>query len=200
MSNRTPFITLISLAAAVVVVLVLTIPGYEQLSQKRAELISEQTRLEEAKEINQKLQDLIAQYNQYKNQAGKISMALPTEEDIPNLLVTLETMAAENGLVLQSLDASSPALSTERMVSPRSSREGQVTPPSKPYQQLDIKMSLNGSYGALKNWLASLEQNLRIIDVKTISFGSGKGEGMVTEEGGASDIFDYDIGAVTYYR
>ena len=187
---KSPIIAFFALAALVVVILVLTLPAYQGMSQKKSDLKLEEERLEETKEINGKLKDLAEQYEAHRAEAEKIMMALPSKEEIPNLLVSMEAISAENGMLLQSLGFSIQSDNTGRLAA---GEEGQIAPPGQQFKKLGLDMSLNGSYSSLKNFLASVEKNLRIIDIESIDFGASEGEG-------ASDIFEYSIQGVTYYR
>ena len=112
------------------------------------------------------LAELISRYQQINtNDLSRINQALPQGKDIAGLLVQLQNLAENNGLLLASVSVSDP---TEPMAGKNGKAE---------IQQLSVNLSLIGSqnniYRQLKEFLDSLETNLRLFDVSAVYFTPG---------------------------
>lgn len=130
--------------------------GWEPLFKTRDEISGLQN---ERKILNQqlnKLKDLNEKYQELKktNEAGKIDAALPSREEFAALIVNLEAIAGENGLFLESINFVG------------SGRSG-----NKDYRFLDIQLKMSGSYESLNSFARSLENNLRLVDLKLLKVG-----------------------------
>ena len=112
------------------------------------------------------LAELISRYQQINtNDLSRINQALPQGKDIAGLLVQLQNLAENNGLLLASVSVSDP---TEPMAGKNGKAE---------IKQLSVNLSLIGSqnniYRQLKEFLDSLETNLRLFDVSAVYFTPG---------------------------
>ena len=123
-------------------------------------------------EVNKReifLKDLSELTNHYQqinaNDLARINQALPQGKDVAGLLVQLQNLAENNGLLLASVSVNDP---TEAMAG----KDGKSD-----IQQLSVNLSLIGSqnnvYRQLKGFLNSLETNLRLFDVSAVYFTPG---------------------------
>jgi Tfp pilus assembly protein PilO len=89
-----------------------------------------------------------------------LSYALPAEADTPGLAVQLNAIAVKSGVKLSSLDMTVPAEAA-----------GVATGMPLSVQPLDIVMSIdNAPYDKMKIFLFNLQNSLRLIDVRTLTF------------------------------
>lgn len=89
-----------------------------------------------------------------------LAYALPPEADTPGLAVQLNAIAVKSGIKLSSLDMTIPA-----------SVSGVAGGAVLSVQPIDIIMTLdNASYDTMKIFLANMQNSLRLMDVRTISF------------------------------
>ncbi|MBU0624834.1 type 4a pilus biogenesis protein PilO [Patescibacteria group bacterium] len=112
----------------------------------------------------QYLQELELALTDYKSinseHKRKLNLFLPTNEDMPGLLVQLDEIARRNGLVLSSIDT----LVNEKEVGPGGAKK--------------MRVSANiggGSYEQFVLVLNDIERLVRLADVQSISFSSGEG-------------------------
>jgi len=115
---------------------------------------------------------------------------LPQRQEIPELIVQLEALASENGLILESLDIKEKKRATETNEK-KAAVSSQI---SSQINILEISLALSGSYPAFKGFLEALEYNVRIMDVQKIEFSFKKGQ----EEGAAFLGFNLDL--LVYYQ
>jgi len=138
-------------------------PAVQDISQLSQSVNDWQSQLADAKAAKQGLAKLQGEFNRLKSKADQIDNALPSEKDLPDLLVQAEALASQSGLVLGSISFTSqqqPSL-------PPGTEAPEEAAPAK---ILQVTLSLDGNYTGLKNFLTALENNLRVSDVSSISF------------------------------
>lgn len=184
------FIILIAVLIFVSILFLLDIPSYKKLAFLRNEVDRHQDILEEKREILSKVNQLAKDYNSHKDEIKRIYYVLPSDQDIPNLIVQFEALALENGLILETLDF------TEKAAARTVARRGAAAIDEqslKNYNILEVSLSIGGTYEAFKGFLKALEYNVRLMDIQSISFSSSEGEV-------GSPIFTFDIELEVYYQ
>ncbi len=194
---------LIILVALVLVVWFLLWPAIQETIEAGNNLTAWQQKLEETKEAKQKLGNLEEKYKDLQNEEERILKVVPNQEDLPGLLVQLEALASQNGLVLNSLNFTYPqaakgvataaaadtdVLKSGQSVAASSQAGTDALSGSLPgnVKILVVALDLAGDYNSLKNFLRAVENNLRLTDVNAINFtegGSGTGLIMSKNEG-----------------
>jgi len=91
-----------------------------------------------------------------KEDIAKVDDALPTEPNFGNLVFFFQKKAGENGLIIKDL-----------FLSKSSVQKGSDI------KETVISLDLMGSYSSLGSFINSLEKSARILEVASISFGSG---------------------------
>lgn len=89
-------------------------------------------------------------FNQSQEQVKKLGLAIPTENDMPEILVQLESMALKSGLKVNSIQPS---------------KEG------KKGVEL-INISMEGEYPPLVDFIDLTEKNIRLMTINSISLAS----------------------------
>lgn len=195
MSIKT-IIIILSLLTSVGIIWQLILPAYSDVKAKQEMLEQKKVELQKLEELINQMNELMSVYKEKETEIEKVSQILPEGKDIPGLLVQVESLAAQFGLILDSIDFSE----IEAQKQPQGAvewREGASSPElgekktEPPYKTLSVALRITGNYEAFKNFLLSLENNLRLIDVQTISF---------TPKGEASDIFDFSLSGEAYYQ
>ena len=193
------FLTIAFFTAAIVMALFFLRPEWQRsrtIGQEAGEL----------EEISKEFDELIANRDQLldrinsitKDNLTRLDLILPQGPSASQFLVAMEALALENGVALRRIDLVSP--DTERAEvpargGPSQPRPGSVsaqTPAreSKDAETLPFNIQISGSYDSFKKFLASVERNLRLIDVDEIVFGAS----------GKAELLDFSIKAKTYYQ
>jgi len=121
---------------------------------------------------------LISQYNERASELSSFSRAIPAGQNIPELLVNLEALASENGLIFSGVD-----------FKPKDS----VVPNVK---TLAIGIKVKGSYLNFQNYLKAIEKSLRLFDVTAVSFnGISPGQTNIN-----INNLDFNLSVNTYYQ
>jgi len=108
----------------------------------------------------EKLKNIKIGYETIELSGQKILDILPLEKDIPSILVQLETMANSNNLSMSALNISEPL----------PAGAGEEAQAAKVKQVILTVSLIGGNYFDLKNYLADLEKNMRLMDVRSIVY------------------------------
>lgn len=199
--NRSALIIIIFLALTALIGWQYFWPTFEKVSGLREDLMDWGGKLEEARNLSQKLAALKQKYEAMPEEIARIIQALPSQDDIPGLLVQLEQLAAQNGLILNNVSFETPEKAgaggsaaggvNANLTSKKTSLPAGV-------KTLEIKLSLTGPQGSFSAFLPAIEKNLRIMDVSEISFGAGSSD--TVSETAVDTSRDFSLSLITYYR
>ncbi len=182
-------IILVLILILIAVVVFLDVPKVQEILALREQISEQKEAFSEKQALLLKIEELKSGYEENKESLEKVSYILPAEQDIPNLIVQLEALAFENGLVLESINLSSSEKTSSGMA--EEVRESQQGTTSQDYQILTANLKVIGDYSGFKNFLKAVENNIRLMDVVSLNF-SG--------ESGGLGLFRFDITLKTYYQ
>ncbi|MBU4368156.1 hypothetical protein KJ575_00345 [Patescibacteria group bacterium] len=109
-----------------------------------------------------KINALNSLYKKNENSVGKFSLILPDKDDKANLTAAFESLASANGLIIGKIIFFEPQEKEARVGKELKSD----------YETKIIELNLQGSYPSFKSFLKTLENNLRAMDVSSVSFAS----------------------------
>ena len=217
--NKQLLVLIIFISAVSLIAWQYLLPKFNEVFGLRDELHAWQTKLDETQNLRTKLAGLEKKYAGMADEADKVSQALPAKQDIPGLLIQLEELSSQNGLILQGVGFSAaevkkskaPVVTDESAgaaVAPASGAQGiqsQMGQGSTPgnlgagtpsaVKILTVDLSLSGAYSSLASFVKSVENNLRIMDITAINFSGQKGE-----TSAVSANQDFKISLNTYFR
>lgn len=124
----------------------------DNLNLSKTELLRRQQHLNQLKK-------LVDKYNSISpKEISRIKMILPEGKDIPGLFVQFQTLAAKNNLLLSSISFDETPMGIEKDA----------------IKKININVDLLGgstnSYQEVKSFIASVETNLRLLDIDSIFF------------------------------
>lgn len=115
-----------------------------------------------------------------KAELDRINKVLPDNLDTVRLALDLDTVASRQGVAIKSIRVSVGSSKTDGVV---------VLPEyASLYDKATISFSFVSTYESFMRLLADLERNLRIMDVKSVSFQASE-----------SDLYDYQVSMETYW-
>lgn len=155
----------------------------KQIKEQKRIFLEEQDLLAKIKELDQ-------QYEENKENLKKIDYILPSSQDLPNLIVQLEALALESGLVLDKIEFSEAEQETSGKAKEVRQSEEKVTP--KDYRIISVSLTFIGDYLLFKNFLKTVEENMRLIDVVAVDFGKESSE--------TTQLFNFNLSLKTYYK
>lgn len=129
---------------------------------------------------NEKLSEILSEIKTLESNAQVVQTALPVSDDVPTLIMQLEQIAKQSGMVVQHLGfgegkgASAPRAS-------EASREAEEKETAG-VKKIAVTMVVTGSYPSLQTFLQNLENTSRVVNVTNFRFSPGQKE----EEAGLS--------------
>jgi Tfp pilus assembly protein PilO len=198
--NKKNIISLINLIISLVLIFIFIDPLWTSVKALKAETIKQEQKIAKIENLLAKVEQQEREYQELKEQADKILLALPEKEDIPYLLVQFESLASTSGLLLESIGFGT--LNEEDKKSSRSKtgsvslNSGASQKSSVGFSKLPFDISMVGSYEALKGYLSALENNVRLMDINTISFSAQQGD----QETAGWGVFQFSLGLSVYYQ
>lgn len=167
------------LLGASVVFFSMILPTADKIQQLRGQRRGLQEVLQEERASVAAIENLMEQYVSIPDLQESLSLSLPTEEEVPNIVNQLQGMAKLSGVSIDSVSLQ------RRPIEP--SRSGDLLTP---VGILEITMNVRSPYESLKLYLEDIETNIRIMDVQSVRVEGGAGQ----------DILSYSIVVHTYYQ
>ena len=151
-------VSFVLLVGAMAVYGFLIVPSYEQIQRSRAEIDSRRTALEEQRRVVTRIQDLLKRFEGSENIEETISLSLPNEPFISQVLGHIEGIAAGSNLALSSMQ-------TELLPF-----QASVGAPNyiRNLGAVGVKLNVAGTYEDFKRFVDQIQNNVRIMDVRDI--------------------------------
>lgn len=183
-------ILIILILAGIATIVLLDVPGVQVVLQTRKSIEDQKKVLSDKRDFLARMEELSMAYEENKENIEKIEFILPSKEEIPNLIVQLESLVKEQGLLLDKLEVSVPTEELRGMINPEDAVARKETTAVE-YKTLIINLGFTGDYSALKNFLKATEENMRLIDIDSVS---------ISPESEVPGIFSFDLSLKTYYQ
>ena len=145
-------IPIILFAVSLAVIFWILLPIYNDIKLTIDLKKQSENSLNDRIKLSSNLEALIGQYNQRSDDVSTFNKIIPEGQNIPELLVNLEALASENGLIFSGVDFTTKDLKALGV------------------KTLIMAVRVKGSYISFKNYLSAMEKSLRIFDVMSISF------------------------------
>ncbi|MEX2054027.1 MAG: type 4a pilus biogenesis protein PilO [Candidatus Colwellbacteria bacterium] len=171
---------MILIIASLAVYSALLVPKYKEVQNLRGERSALTGLLAQEQESVDAVQRLIRQYSSIADLRDSLAITLPNEEKTASIVNQFQGIASSNGILMDSLSIRPLA------IAPRVN-DFVV----EPVGTLRVSMQLIGDYQALKAYLAALETNVRIMDVKSIR---------IENAGRSSGPYNYQVEVDTYHQ
>lgn len=167
-------ITIIFILVIVGVGIGLIRPQYQEFQILQLEIEKSEYQIRRQNERLKHLRSLSDELKEYQTELSIIDVALPKETFLPLLFDFIQKTSSQNGLLLEEISAS-------------------VAPPAElNIQEIVIDLSLSGSYSSFKDFLYSLENSARLIEVASLNFSSPKEQEALT--------FNFELTIKTHFK
>lgn len=140
----------ISIAALIAWVFI--IPGYEMQTYLRTSIEIRSSVLSTKSELIKKVADLNVEYLEKFNELKRLSLVVPSEKNIAEVITSIEDISSQNGINVSELTI----VESEEI--------GKVVN----YGSLGISIGFSGSYDAILSFLGNIEKHIRLIDVTSL--------------------------------
>ncbi len=195
--------TAVILLVSIIVVWQYVLPSYGEIKTLRTAIGQRQETAQSLNVFAQKLETLRQQYAENEKSIERLYKILPAAKGTAEFLNNADYLSFQSGMILGAINFSEQARSASsgqsaegRAVTP-SAAEGtqgagsQKTEAAAAPDAILTDLSATGTYESFKSFLSGLEENLRLTDVRSISF-AGKGEN--------ANLFEFKISAKIYYK
>jgi len=190
--NKKIIISLISLVLSIVLIFVFGLSQWSSIKVFRTELTQKKQVQTELNELLNKMNQIEEKYQEVTDEAQKMFLSLPREKDISYLLVHFETLASQNGLLLESINFGQIDKEKKQTIQQESDQSPKVL---SNLPNFSVDLSMTGSYDAFKNYLTALEKSVRLMDVNSINFVARSRNSLSSDLG----IFGFNLGINVYY-
>lgn len=159
-------------------------PEYDKIQALRAEAAQYKDVLGNVSDLSQKRDQLLLKYNAIpQSDIDNLEKILPDNVNVVELALDLDSIAGKYGISIKDVKTVDDAQANTTAVK---------TPPTGPYQKVDIDLSFITSYSNFRKFERDLEQSLRLIDVKSATFD-------VSDSGLNSGLEEYQMEIETYW-
>lgn len=183
--NISLVIVLILVGAALGVFFGMDWPAFKKIGELNGKISQEKAQYEDQYEAVQIAKSIINQYKSLSGVNQTISLSVPREAEIQNIIAQINNISLQSALTTQSVN-----FDDLTVVQPKKD----VLVKNNKITRIDI--SLMGSYESFKTWLSAIEGNIRLMDVKAISFSGISG----TENTKNQGIFNFKVSLDVYYQ
>lgn len=178
--QKSSLISLFVLVLGLFLVFVFILPAWNKTGALNNEKTSKGRQLEDSRSIVVSIDELSAKYKKAKTDLDKLSLAIPSEQQLPELLIQFEDMIKSNSMIVNNVEFTDEGVSTSNELL----SSGNV-------KTIRTKLAIEGSYSNFKNLLKDIEHDIRLMDITAISFSRG---------GAAGDSsMKFDVVLDTYY-
>lgn len=151
-------VVLVVVVLALGVLLMITVYSNNDIS---SQMLTRQTMLTAKQAELSKLKASKTDYEELEKSAQKFFEALPEEAAIPSLILQLESLAGKNNLTMNNINIAEDKVALE----------SNPTKAKSVVKKLTLTTDLaGGDYFTLKNYLADIEKNVRIMDIKSLVY------------------------------
>lgn len=154
--NSLPIIIAVCLILSIVLGVGFLWPKFQDLSLSVENVEQKEKEFEYNKKYFSDLSHIKTELAEYETGFAKISSALPDDPDMSSLLNYLQRASSQSGLVLKGISLFTASLSD--------------SDESPEVYKILFGLQVAGSYPSFKNFLSTLEESARIIEIENISF------------------------------
>lgn len=177
MKILTPFILLL---ASVGLFLLVIKPHYTSIGVIRDESKQYDDAITRAKAVTAKRDELVARRDSFSPEdVARLNTLLPANVDNVRLAIDIDNLASHYGTTIKSIKFSSQDTASA----------GAIGPDTKPYGTVGMSFMITLTYDQFRNFLADLEQSLRILDITSVSF----------KPSDTSPLYDFSVSLSTYW-
>ena len=165
---------ILSIIVAVLVIVFVTKPKYEEIKLVRTETDEYRVATEKYAIYNAKIQELLLVRDSVNlKDKERLDTLAQAELDVTRLLVDIENMAVRANMSVENVEVLDKIHGTEGASGRQT--EG-VEPSSEEVQFAEVTLSLGGTYLNFKNFLKSVETSLPLMEVTKMTLNQREGE------------------------
>jgi Tfp pilus assembly protein PilO len=173
-------------------------PAYDVLQTQKGKVSSEQDFLRIEQQAIDQAKSVIAKYNNETAAQETVSLAMPKKQDTAGAIAQIYGIAQSNAITIQTINVAPPTLqmTAQPVAVPSDTGTGASTLLQKniikPLGSFNIQVNAISSYENFRNFVAALETNVRVFDVKNVA--------LQTLPNAPRDTFNYTVVVAAYYQ
>lgn len=176
-------LSILMLLASIAGFAVFIVPHYNTISTLRAQEADYQTVLTNARKLKEQRNALVKKYNSFdQTKLAQLATMLPTNPENMKLILSLQSVASQYGMVLQNVKIEDPSSD------PAGQKPGAQA--NTELGTLTINFSVAGSYASFTNFVRTIERSLRMIEIQKVSFSASDPK---------SQNYQYSVAVKTYW-
>lgn len=179
--SRSTLISLAMLIIGVFLTLFLLLPEWQNINAEKEEKKKSEDALEEWNTYLANINDLSARYEQSSSDLEKLALAIPSDPQMPELLIQLGEIIKRNGLIATKINFAAKGETPAE----------QLKSPSK-IKTIEMELTMDGTYSNFKKFLNDMEKGARLTDVSSVSFAK-------ESESSGSDVMEFKMALNSYY-
>jgi len=156
--NSIPLIIASCFILSLVLGIVLLWPRYQNLKELQESVSQKETEIQQQEQYFSNLSQIEEKIRKYDKELAKINSALPEDPSLPSLFNFLQKASSQSGLILKGI----------------SPFEISLLESSPNLKEIQFSFQVSGPYSSFKDFLSTLENSARLIEVENISFSSPK--------------------------
>jgi Tfp pilus assembly protein PilO len=201
-------IPIILIATAITGFVVYANPIFVEITKIKTEIVSYNEALDNSKALENERDKLTKKFNTLDpNDLEKLQKLLPDNVDNIRLILEIEKLASPYQMILRNVKYNS-TLASKKKTSLNTGTETQTpTEPtvglsgpesSKEYGEWTLGFTTEGTYSDFVNFVKDIENNLRIVDISSVTFSSDS-EDKLKDKKKPIDSYTYDFKIKTYW-
>jgi Tfp pilus assembly protein PilO len=192
------FSSILFLILSISIFFVFIDPFYLQVKTLRSDVDTYNKALNNSTELQKTRDSLLGIYNSIKKEdKDRLSHLLPNNIDNIELILEIEKIANSHGLPVGNIRFDTKSLEDKNA----SSGNLLINPSggSSSYGVFPMDFTIEGRYDTFISFLKDLEKNLRLVDVKSISFTSNAPISSIPGGINDSNVYNYTLKVQTYW-
>ena len=163
-------------------------PMWDEILIIRAESAVISDSLARLKEVEALRDQLLDTYNSIpKSDLARLEKFLPSKANTEDILVSVENITRERGIVLKNINFSAIAENSQQLQQATAPAPGQAQ--LAPASAVSYNFTLSSSYEAFRSVLDAFEKNLRLTDLTSVGFSSAE-----------NNVYNFTLQAKSYYQ
>ncbi len=154
------------LGASIAGFAVFIVPHYNQISELRTQKADYEIVLANARKYKEERNALVKRYNAFdQSKLNQLSTMLPSNPENMKLILALQSVASQYGLLLQNVKTEDSEDTTNPGARPVPGSQTSLD-----LGTITINFSISGPYSAFTNYIRTIEKSLRMLEIQKISF------------------------------
>jgi Tfp pilus assembly protein PilO len=184
-----PILSTILIVISIITFFYFIDPTYKEVKTLSAKSAQFDEALVRSRELQSVRDSLLSRYNTFSSEnLNKIEKLLPDNVDNIRLILDLDGIASQYGIVVKNLSISGGTTSQNDDES--NGGIGEVVAVESALGEIGLSFDVTTSYENFKKFMRDLEQSLRIVDIKRLD---------IESQGSAGDLLKFSLDIRTYW-